>query len=341
MIAAKTRKRVLRIEVTRKPATKRQQHRVADDEAETLVDVLEAIDVDDEHRRPDRLPLRGARDRALQTIHEQLAIGQTRQAVMHGIVHQTLMRPLDVRHIAQQTDTTQQPHILVMRRLRVELVPKIGSVVAAQAKIRLERPAFPLLQRLHEQLEALPIRSVHMLQEFVHRDVQRPGFKPEFGLHLVPDGDEIAPSMPLKHLRAGAIDRQGLHLDETWRTEAHRRSARVESELGDGEAEQDENKNKPGDQARSDDLAGQLSGDNHRGPEQPNDQQHPARDQRHGTVLTAQREIGDQDGSDAGDDNGRGPRKPGRRLRIDNGDCDERELGRDPHPKHGLDPHVP
>ena len=88
LVAAEARQRVLRIEVAAEPSAERQQHAVADDQAEALVHVLEAVDVDEQHGGPVGLAFAGAGDGALEAIHEQLAVGQARQAVMHRIVDQ-------------------------------------------------------------------------------------------------------------------------------------------------------------------------------------------------------------------------------------------------------------
>ena len=86
LIAAEARERILRVEVPAKPAGKRQQHAVADDEPEALVHVLEAVDVDEEKRRPVGLALARPRDRARDAVHEQLAVGKPGEAVMHGVM---------------------------------------------------------------------------------------------------------------------------------------------------------------------------------------------------------------------------------------------------------------
>ncbi len=43
-----------------------------------------------------------AGDGAVEAIHEQLAVGQAGQAVMHRVVDQPLMRALQIGHVAHQ-----------------------------------------------------------------------------------------------------------------------------------------------------------------------------------------------------------------------------------------------
>src|SRR5262245_39099457 len=79
----------------------------------------------------------------------------------------------------------------------------------------------------------------------------------------------------------------------------------------------------------------------HGGPEQPDYEQHPARNERQRTILAAQSEIEDQAGADAGDGDERDTRKPRGRRRINDGEKDERKLEGDPAPEQRSDPAVP
>ena len=196
-----------------------------------------------------RLALRGAGDGALQPIGEQLAIGQPGQAVVHRIVHQPFMRPLEARHVAHQADAAQQPHILVRRSMRPEVVPKIGAVMTAQAKIGLKIAALLLLERPEHEPEALAVGGVHMLEEVVDRDVERAGVKAELHLDLIRHRDEVAARMPLEDMGARAIDGERFHLHEAGRPETHRAAAGAERELRDGEAEQNDDEHEAGDEA--------------------------------------------------------------------------------------------
>ena len=54
LVAAEARQRVLRLEEPGEAAGDGEQDRVADGEAEAVIDLLEAVDVEDEDRRPRR-----------------------------------------------------------------------------------------------------------------------------------------------------------------------------------------------------------------------------------------------------------------------------------------------
>ncbi len=202
LIAAEPGERVLRVQMAGEPAAKGEQHAVADDEAEALIDVLEAVDVDEHHGRAIGLALAGAGDGAGHAVHEQLAVGEPGQAVMHGVVHQPLMRALEAGHVAHQPDAAEQPGIVAWRRVGAEVVPEIGAVVAPEAEIEQEVAALLLLQRPQHQAEALAVGGVHMLEELIDRYVQRAGIEAELLLDLLGDGDLVLAGAPLEDVGA-------------------------------------------------------------------------------------------------------------------------------------------
>ena len=68
------------------------QQLVAGGVSEAVVDVLEAIEVDEEHREAVLRMSRPSRHRALEPFHEQHAVGQQGQRIVDGVVNQALMR---------------------------------------------------------------------------------------------------------------------------------------------------------------------------------------------------------------------------------------------------------
>ena len=156
-------------------AAKGQEHAVADGKAEALIDVLEAVDVDEHHRRAIGLAFAGAGDGALQAVHEQLAVRKAGQAVMHGVMHQPLVRALQAGDVAHQPDAADQPRIVARRRMRAKLVPEIASVLPLQPELGLQIAALMLLERPQHQPEALAVRRMHVLKEIVDGGVERAG----------------------------------------------------------------------------------------------------------------------------------------------------------------------
>jgi hypothetical protein len=77
---------ILLLEEARETARDGEQDRIADGDAEAVVDLLEAIDVEDEDRRARRVLGVGARDRRTEPVEEQLAVGQAGEVVVDGVV---------------------------------------------------------------------------------------------------------------------------------------------------------------------------------------------------------------------------------------------------------------
>ena len=118
------------------PPRDRQQQAVADDQAERAVDALELVDVDEDHRRL-RAPARPWRARIgdRQAVEKQLAVGQSGQAVVHGVVHQPLLRALVVGDVADEADAAQLAAVAGRHARRLELEPAIGAVGMAHAQL--------------------------------------------------------------------------------------------------------------------------------------------------------------------------------------------------------------
>ncbi len=112
-----------------------------------------------------------------------------------------------------------------------------------------------LLQRPQHQTETLAVGGVHMLQELLDRDVERPRIEAELPLDLLGDGDVVLARAPLEDMGAGAVNGERFHLHEARRSELELSAGGAEGELGDGEAEQDEYEHEAGDQPRDGDVA--------------------------------------------------------------------------------------
>ena len=327
--------------MARQPAAKGEQHAVTNGEAEALIDVLEAVDVDEHHRRAIGLAFASAGYGPLQAVEEQLAIGQAGQAVMHGVVHQALMRTLEAGDVAHQSDAAQQPRV-ARYGAGAQVVPEIAPVLTLEAEFGLQIASGVLLKRPQHQAEALAVSRVHVLEEIVDRGVERAWRRPKRFLDLAGDRDVILGGVPLPYRGAGAVDGERLDLNLADRPKLEGSCAgRTEGELGDGKAEQHEDEDKAGRKAGYHDVARQLAEYDHCRPEQPDEQQHPTWDEQQRAILAAQREIGDEASADGGDADERPAGKSGGHPRIDKSQHHEGELGSDPAPEQGLDPAVP
>ena len=91
LVAAEPRDRVGRAHGGREPARERDQHRVAGGVAVEVVDALEVVDVDVEHRGAGARAL-GVRERVLEPVAAERAVGQPRQRVVQRLVADALLR---------------------------------------------------------------------------------------------------------------------------------------------------------------------------------------------------------------------------------------------------------
>ena len=104
LVAGKARQRIARLEQAVQPPRDGEQDGVAGRDAEPVIDLLEAVDVDDEHGRLDLLFAPWRAQSCLQPVHEQLAVGQAGQIVVHGVVQQPLLGLLLLGDVDQRAD---------------------------------------------------------------------------------------------------------------------------------------------------------------------------------------------------------------------------------------------
>ena len=104
LIAGQPRQSVLRLDQSAEPARQRQQDGIADGHADRVVDLLEAIEVDDHDGRADGGIGLGEAQHRVEAIEEQFAIGQAGEIVMYGVVQQPLFGGLDLGHVGERAD---------------------------------------------------------------------------------------------------------------------------------------------------------------------------------------------------------------------------------------------
>ena len=134
LVAGKARQRVLRLEQPVQAPRDGEQDGVAGRDAEPVIDLLEAVDVDDEDGRLDLLLGLGERDDRLQPVHEQFAVGQAGQIVVHGVVQQPLLGLLLLGHVDQRADAADDLAVRADHRPGAQREPVVVPVGAAQAE---------------------------------------------------------------------------------------------------------------------------------------------------------------------------------------------------------------
>ncbi len=145
LVAGKARQRVARLQDAMQTPRDGEQDGVAGRDAEPVIDLLEAVDVDDEDGRPELLLGLGERDHALQPVHEQFAVRQPGQIVVHGVVQQPLLGLLLVGDVDQRADAAQHLAVGTDHRPCAQREPVIVAVSAAQPQV-LRDAAAPMLQ---------------------------------------------------------------------------------------------------------------------------------------------------------------------------------------------------
>ena len=339
-VAADAGERVLRAKVALQAARDGQQQAVAHDEAKRDVDTLELVDVDGKHARARAILRLRPHHRHAEAVEHELAIGQPREAVMHGVVQEALVRALGVGHVADKADTAQRAHVRVGDTRGLELEPAVGVIGVAHAEIGADLGPRALLHGPQHQSEAIAVRRVQMLDEIVDLGRKLAGAETEGGLDQRAHLDLVAARIPLPHGRAGAVDGERAQLQFA-RRRAVEWLARAESELGDREADEHQDEDKPGHKARDDDVAREPPRQRHGRGEDPNEEQDPGWDQRQRAVLAAQCEEQRERAADRADHQKRGAGERGCEARVDHGDGDEGELRDDPHREQHADEAMP
>ena len=120
------------------PAADDRQQAVAHLMAETVIDGLEAVDVDKQH-----VGSRGLRFRQHppQPVEEQGAIGQSGHPVIDGIVEEAFLGALGDGHIGEGADATDGAAAVARHGAAAQLEPAIGTVAVTHAEFGLDHAA--------------------------------------------------------------------------------------------------------------------------------------------------------------------------------------------------------
>ena len=178
LVAADAGEGVVLPEVALQAARHGQQQAVADHEAERHIHALELVDVDEDDARTNAvLALRAAGGDA-EPVEQQLAIGQPREAVVHGVVQQALVRALGVGHVAHQADAAHGPGVGIGHARRLELEPAVAVVRVAHAEVGADARPGTLLDRPEDHPEPFAVRLMQVLDEVVDLGAQLARIEP-------------------------------------------------------------------------------------------------------------------------------------------------------------------
>ncbi len=288
---------------------------VADRDAEAVVDLLEAVDVEHEHRRSRRAFRGGAGDRRAQPVDEQLAIGQPRQVIVDGVVQQSFFRGALLGHVEQRADAAQDLAVGAQHRPRPQVEVAVVAVLAAQAEILVDAAAPEFHGRVQRRAETVAVARMEDFQPVARRALQRSARQAEQVLCLGPGVDAVAADVPVPHDVAGAGQRQRLALGLAERP-LHDQAA-GEGMLHDGEPDEQHDQHQPAGERRLHHVVDQVAGDGEPRREGPHHQQHPGRDQHDGAIVAVGGEVDDDAEAGHGGEADREAGDAGRHRRLD------------------------
>ena len=291
MIAGETRERVLWLEQPAEAARQGEQDRIPDRDADGIVDLLEAVEIDHHHGRADRRIALGKRERGFQPVEEQFAIGEPRQVVVHCVVEQPLLGVLHVGHVGERADHAHDLAVRSHHRPGLEREPQIMAVVGAQAQVEGEPPAPLVDDAVERRAEAVAVVGMEHVEPARGGAFQRSPLEAEQMLGLGTGEDLVGVDVPVPDQVAGAGEREGAPLDVG---NDRRGDAAGEGVLHDGEADQHHDQYKAAEQRRRDDVVGHDAGDGEARGKHPGHQQQPSRDQEHRAIESVGREVDDE-----------------------------------------------
>ena len=330
LVAGEPRQRVLRLEDAGQPPRQGQQDRIADRDADGIVDLLEAVEIDHHQGRPQgRHGLGEIRDRA-EPVHEQLAVRQAREIVVHGVVQHALFGVAQIGDVGERADHARDLAIGADHGPRLERKPHEMTVGRAQPEV-LHQAAAALIEHAVEcGAEAVLVERVQHLQPFRGGAFQGAALQPEQALGLRAGEHLVGGDIPVPDQIAGAGERQRAALDVG--DDACGGAAAGKGVLHHRKSDQHHDQHEAAEQGRADDVVGDGAGNRHAGRDHPHHQQEPGRDQQHRAVEAVGREIDDQREAREGDQHQRHARDAGGHRRIEQ--CERDQGAEEGEPAH-------
>src|SRR5690606_18097440 len=151
---------VLRLEQPVQASGYRQQYGISGRNAEPVIDMLEAVDVDDEHGRAYLFLCAGDGDDGLQPVHEKLTVGQAGEIVMYRVMQEPLFGLFLFGHVDHGADAADYFAVGAYDRPRAQREPVVVAVRAAQPEILGHSAPAMLQDDVKRGAEGVAVRSV-------------------------------------------------------------------------------------------------------------------------------------------------------------------------------------
>jgi hypothetical protein len=193
------------------PLGQRDEELVTDEVAEAVVDQLEAVEVQEEHRELVRAAL-GTPERAEQPVEERLAIGQASECVVPGHVLEELLACLALGDVRGHSGQAQDPPLLVPHRRPAAQHPDVAAVAAEQAVLAVEAGALPLQVRRDVGLQGVDVFGVDTVEPFRRPVADLVLVRPHHGLPARGVVDPVRGEVPVPDPVVGPAGGQGVAL---------------------------------------------------------------------------------------------------------------------------------
>ena len=256
-----------------------------------FVDLLEAIEIDHQHRRPDLRIGTGEAEGRLHAVDEQFAVGQAGEIVVHRVEQQPLLGFLEIGDVGERADQAHHFAVGADDRARLQREREVMTVGRVQSEILIEASA-PLFHRAVERgAETIAVERMQHLEPVRRRAFQRTALEAEQLFGLRAGVDLVGGNVPVPNQIAGAGERQ--------RAALHIRNNAVGDAAGEGvlhhrKADQHHDQHQAAQQSRADDVVGDDAGDGKPCSRRPYHQQQPGRDQQYRAIVPVGGEIDHQ-----------------------------------------------
>ena len=161
LVAAEPRRGVARADAGEQPPRQLDQQLVAGGVAEGVVDVLEVVEVDEEHRDPLARSPRAC-ERVLEPLGEQHAVGEVGERVVERLVGEALLELLALVHAAQGEDHAAEVRVLghALRLALDEAPAAVGPAQPPLGRGRAAGPAHGVLEQGRDERAVLGVDDV-------------------------------------------------------------------------------------------------------------------------------------------------------------------------------------
>jgi hypothetical protein len=338
LIARDASERILRLQKAAQAAAHGEQDRIAGRRADGCVQLLEAVEIDQNQGRADFFVGLREFDRGIEAIEEQLAVRQAGEIVVHRILQQPLLGDFEFGDVVHGADDAKHLAVGTDHGPRAQREPEIVPVLGLQPQ-RLDDAATAMIEdRVEREPDTVAIGGMHEFEPGLRLGFHRAALETEHQFGFGAHEDAVADHVPVPDGFPGAGDRKRAALDV-----AHEAFGRDASKgvLHDGKADQHHDELETAEQCGGGKVVADCAGNDEAGRDHPDRHQEPGRDQEHRTVEAVGRKIEHEAEACDRDDEQREPRDAGCNRGIEQRERNESREEDEPGCRHLRIAHVP